>query len=303
MKKKYILLLLIVPVLVGGLVLGLLGNPAPPQTGDLFDGARAFEDVRHQLSLGPRTPGSEGHAEVISWISGELTKSGWEVEIQNGEHLGFPVKNIIARRGSLDDRPRVILGAHYDTRFLADKDPDAGKQDQPVPGANDGGSGVAVLLELARSLPADLDQNVWLVFFDEEDNGNIGGRTWAMGSAYFVSALEKPPDSVVILDMIGDADLNIYFERNSDPQLNAEIWQTASALGYSGQFIALPKYSMIDDHTPFLEAGIRAADLIDFDFPFHHTTGDTLDKVSAESLDAVGEVMLAWLLGISEDGE
>jgi Peptidase family M28 len=133
-----------------------------------------------------------------------------------------------------------------------------------------------------------------LVFFDAEDNGNAYGSGWDIGSQYFVSKLIGKPDSVVILDMIGDKDLNIYMERNSNSELNSEIWGVASELGYS-QFIPTFKYSLIDDHIPFLQAGIRAVDVIDFNYPYWHTVNDTLDKVSPESLKVVGRTILSWL--------
>ena len=114
----------------------------------------------------------------------------------------------------------MIIGAHYDSRLLADPDPDPSLRNQPVPGANDGASGVAVLLELARILPKNLDKTIWLVFFDAEDNGNIPGYDWIMGSRVFVQTLIDKPDEAIIIDMIGDADLNIYQEKNSDQKFN-----------------------------------------------------------------------------------
>ncbi|MCK4899042.1 MAG: M28 family peptidase, partial [Anaerolineales bacterium] len=103
------------------------------------------------------------------------------------------------------------------------------------------------------------------------------------------------PDAVIILDMIGDSDLNIYKEQNSDETLSAEIWEQAVALGYPDYFIPEVKFAILDDHIPFLELGIPAVDIIDFDYPYYHTTNDTLDKVSAESLQIVGETIFAWL--------
>jgi glutaminyl-peptide cyclotransferase len=211
--------------------------------------------------------------------------------------LGQTIQNVIGKRDGVGDSNRswIIIGAHFDTRIYADEDPDPDKRTQPVPGANDGASGVAVLLELARILPVDLKQDIWLVFFDAEDNGNIPGWDWIMGSRYFVNSLQGKPNAAIIVDMIGDADLNIYLERGSDKELSAEIWSVAADLGYS-QFIPFPKYNILDDHVPFLEAGIRAIDIIDFDYPYWHTTEDTLDKVSSESLEAVGETLRVWLL-------
>jgi len=262
-----------------------------------FDGGRALDDIEYQLSLGPRTIGSESHSRVISWIRAELKKADWKAEVQELSIGGHDVKNIVAkRRGKVNsDLPWIIVGAHYDSRLIADKDIDNEKSQKPVPGADDGGSGVAVLLELARALPKSLDKNVWLVFFDAEDNGDIPGWDWILGSRAFAESLDDKPDGVIIVDMVGDADLNLYFERSSNVDFSNEIWSTAAKLGYS-QFIPAAKYLILDDHTPFLQMGVPAIDIIDFDFPYHHTSEDTLDKVSAQSLEAVGETLYAWIV-------
>jgi Zn-dependent M28 family amino/carboxypeptidase len=263
----------------------------------LFDGQRAYTDVQTQVSFGPRVPGSQGHARAQEWMRAELESAGWQVEIQTSEALGHPIENLVARRGS--EPPGLILGAHYDTRMFADNDPDPAKHTEFVPGANDGGSGVAVLLELARTLPEGTIP-VWLVFFDAEDNGRIPGWDWILGSREFVRNNPVRPRAAIIVDMVGDADLNIYKERNSDPELMEEIWGVARGLGYESNFLPEYKHSMIDDHTPFVEAGIPAVDIIDFDYPYWHTTQDTTDKVSAESLQAVGETLRVWIVQQSE---
>jgi Zn-dependent M28 family amino/carboxypeptidase len=222
----------------------------------------------------------------------ELELAGWQVEIQTSEALGHPIENLVARRSA--EPPHIILGAHYDTRMFADNDPDPARHTTVVPGANDGASGVAVLLGLARSLPEN-SVPVWLVFFDAEDNGRIEGWDWILGSREFVRTNPVQPRAAVIVDMIGDADLNIYKERNSNSALTDEIWEVAKGLGYESKFIPEYKHTMIDDHTPFLEAGIPAVDIIDFDYPYWHTVQDTTDKVSAESLQAVGETLRVWI--------
>jgi len=257
-----------------------------------FDGSRAHADVQAQVAMGPRTPGSAGHAQIREWMRTELESAGWEVDIHETSRMGHPIYNVIAKRG--DDPPEIILGAHYDTRFFADEDPDPALRDQPVPGANDGASGVAVLLELARTLPEDTVP-IWLVFFDAEDNGRIDGWDWILGSRAFVEEITVRPRAVVIVDMIGDADLNIHLERNSDPTIRAEIWETAKRLGYEDAFINEEKYSMLDDHTPFIQAGIPSVLIIDFDYPYWHTTQDTVNKVSPESLRTVGDTLWHWL--------
>ncbi|MGD8457942.1 MAG: M28 family peptidase [Anaerolineales bacterium] len=258
-----------------------------------FDGDRAYNDVAYQLSLGPRIPGSTGHRQIIEWIYSSLVEAGWQVESQQSAYEGIYINNIIAKRG--EGNSWVILGAHFDTRMYADQDPEPENRTKPVPGANDGASGVSVLFELARIIPKDIDREIWLVFFDAEDNGGIDGTDWALGSQYFVDNLTGQPDAVVVLDMIGDKDLDIYIEKSSNQELVAEIWEIAEKLGHE-EFIDQPKYHMIDDHTAFLLDGIPAIDIIDFDYPYWHTVEDTLDKVSSESLQIVGETIFMWLM-------
>ncbi|MBI4730751.1 MAG: M28 family peptidase [Chloroflexi bacterium] len=281
-------------ILAAGLLLAVVslwvvaGLTAPTR----FDGQRAYQDVLAQVAFGPRIPGSSSHAQEVIYIISELEEAGWQVVLQNTTWEGFPVENIIAYRGIQGEAPTILLGAHYDSRLFADQDtgPGAG---EAVPGANDGASGVAVLLELARTLPEDIAP-VWLVFFDAEDNGGLEGRDWAMGSRAFVASLAAPPQAVVIVDMVGDEDLNLNIEATSDPALAEEIWGLAADLGYE-QFIQETRFSLLDDHTPFLEAGIPAAVIIDFEYPFWHTTADTTDKVSPASLQAVGDTLWAWV--------
>lgn len=285
---------LLLAVVAGWYIFAFQTQPTPDPV--RFDGQRAYADVQTQVAFGARIPGSEGHAKVQEWMREELESAGWQVEVQESEALGHPIQNIVAKRGG--ESPQVILGAHYDTRMFADNDPDPANHSLPVPGANDGASGVAVLLELARVLPEDTVP-VWLVFFDAEDNGRIPGWDWILGSREFVRNNPLQPQAVVIVDMIGDADLNIFKERNSNPALTEEIWAVANSLGYGNVFIPEYKFSMLDDHTPFLEAGIPAVDIIDFDYPHWHTVQDTPDKVSAESLQAVGETVQTWVMGRS----
>ncbi len=164
-----------------------------------------------------------------------------------------------------------------------------------MPGANDGASGVAVLIELAHVLDRNrLSQPVWLVFFDAEDSGNIGGWDWIVGSTHYADNLAADLEAVVIVDMVGDRDLQLFVEKHSDPGLVQEIWSVADTFGYQA-FVNTPKYSIIDDHLPFLRKGVPAVDIIDFDYPYWHTTRDTVDKVSADSLEQVGRTLEHWL--------
>ncbi|GAB4535707.1 MAG: M28 family peptidase [Anaerolineales bacterium] len=262
----------------------------------VFDGERAYQDVRYQVALGARTPGSTAHAQTRAWIVHTLQENHWQAESQPAQMMGHDLYNLVGKRGH--GRPWVIIGAHYDSRMLADQTPSS---DQPVPGANDGASGVAVLLELARTLPADLPGEVWLVFFDGEDNGDLPGWDWILGSRAFAQSLSTAPDAVVIVDMIGDSDLNVYLEGDSDPQLARQIWDTAAALGYQQFIIPRLKYTMLDDHLPFRQIGAPAVDLIDFDYPYWHTTADTADKVSPHSLQVIGDTLTHWLLALTPE--
>lgn len=266
-----------------------------------FSGQMALGHVERQLAFGHRITGSPSSRAMGDWLIQELQTLGWDVTEQPFTVAGdVAARNLIAVQGS---GPVGVIGAHYDTRMVADEDPDPALQAQPVPGANDGASGVAVLLELARTLDVTASgHTICLVFFDAEDNGRIAPWDWILGSTYFVANLgEAPacaePRFAVIVDMIGDADQQVYVERNSTPSLSQALWAQAADLGYADTIIDQPGYAMLDDHTPFLQAGIPAADMIDFDYPHWHTTGDTLDKVSAQSLERIGRTVEFWLEG------
>jgi len=257
-----------------------------------FNAERAYADVQTQVAFGPRTPGSEAHARFLEWLRGQLEAAGWQVEIQQAEALGHRIQNVVAYRTK--EAPQILLAAHYDSRLYASRDPDPHKWTEPVPGANDGASAVAVLLELARILPKETVP-LWLVFFDAEDNGDIPGWDWLLGSKAFVARMPVRPEAVVLVDMVGDPDLSLPMEGNSDVALQTSIWETAAALGYEKVFIPQVRYTILDDHVPFLEAGLPAADIIDLEYPYWHTTSDTPEHVSAKSLQIVGEVLLTWL--------
>ncbi len=292
MKKILIPLGLILVAAAGTYLLlaRLMAKPAQPVP---FSGDSAYQFVLDQLKFGPRTPGSLAHQLSREYIAEKLREYGWSVEIQKEVLEGHELYNILARRGN--SGPVTLLGAHYDSRMLASEESCLALADQPVPGANDGASGVAVLLELARTLPQTESGQLWLVFFDGEDQGHIDDWGWIQGSRAFAQSMPQVPSRVVILDMIGDADLQIYREKGSASTLTDQIWQAAAELGYSDTFIDESKYNILDDHIPFLEAGIPAVDIIDFDYEWWHTTSDTADKVSSESLEIVGKTITHWL--------
>ena len=279
--------------------------PTPSPAPRIFDGNASFQDVLAQMNFGSRPAGSAADRATGDYIIAQLQKSNWKTETQEFSYRNVPIRNVIGKiaegRG-----PLIILGAHYDTRPRADQDP--AHLDQPVPGADDGASGVAVLLELARTIDVSkLKNEVWLAFLDAEDNGDLKGcqvqpppcddALWpfSVGTTYLADHLPAKPAAVIVVDMIGDTDQNIYYEGNSDKALMEQIWGVAAQLGYTRQFIPEYKWSMEDDHTPFLDRGIRAVDMIDFDYPYWHTIDDTADKVSSASLERVGRTLQTWL--------
>ncbi len=259
-----------------------------------FSGENAYQYVLYQHQLGARIPGSEAHQALGEYIEEVMTKNNWQVSFQPFSQNGISYRNVIAHRQA--GEKWYIIAAHYDSRQFANKDPDINLRDQPVPGANDGASGVAVLLELARILPQDYPHSISLVFFDAEDQGGINDQEWIMGSTYYAGTLNKKPDAVVILDMVGDEDQKFYYESNSDSDLRKNIWQIANSLGYSDVFIPIVKHSILDDHVPFIKLGIPAVDIIDFEYEYWHTTQDIPRHVAPSSLERVGSVVYEWLL-------
>lgn len=270
------------------------------------DGARALGRVERQVQAGPRIPGTPGHAVVRDWIATELTRLGARVERQSFTDSGLAhplaLVNVIghfAGRGAPGGRP-IVLCAHYDTRPWCDQDPDSARRGDPLPGANDAGSGVAVLLEVAelmarRAPPVAVD----LVFFDGEDQGRPEHpEEYSRGAAGYARRLEEPrPTAAFLFDMVGDRDLSIHPEQRSAEEatnLVSMVLDGARATGARGFFVT-PRHRVTDDHLPLLEAGVPAVDIIDFDYPAWHTHQDLPDQVSSASLAEVARVA-AWLV-------
>lgn len=277
------------------LVCLLLASCTPSAT---FDGQKAYEHIESLCGFGPRDVGSEANQRTADYIAETVESYGWTSVTQPFVYRGVAGHNVIAKRGR---GPLIILGTHYDTRPVADRDPQ--DRSQPVMGANDGGSGAGVLLELARVLDRDVfDQaEVWLVFFDAEDRGDLDDWEWCVGSEKFASRLDeltvKRPAYVLVIDMVGDDDQQIYYEWSSTLWLKEKVWGIADDLGYGAYFVADHRHTILDDHTPFLDRGIPAAVVIDFDYPYWHTGHDTIDKISVESLQRVGNVAETLLEG------
>jgi hypothetical protein len=260
--------------------------------GLVFDGDRAIELAQAQCDFGPRPAGSETLLQTREWIKSQLEPYGWTLIEQDFTYRDVPIRNLLAVKG--EGEP-LMAGAHFDTRPAADRDPQ--NPDRPIIGGNDGASGVAVLLELGRTLEIPNGRQVQLAFFDAEDRGGLDGWPFSVGARYMAENLLAPrPKAMVLVDMIGDADQQIYRERNSDQALTDEIFAIAAELGYEGNgFYNQVRHTIIDDHLPFLEQGIPAVDLIDFDYPAWHTLADTCDQLAPASLERVGRVLEHWL--------
>ncbi len=267
--------------------------PTPTPLPRTFTGSLAYPWVARQCDLGPRITGTAANRKAGDMFIAELKALGWTVKEQPFTYKDTAARNILAWKGS---GPAVMIGAHYDSRKSADQEDPA----QPVMGANDGASGVAVLLELARALDFEkTGYTVYLAFFDAEDNGRLDGWDWIVGSTTMAGQWgaggEPQLTAMVLVDMIGDADQQVYYERNSDPTLSQTLWGIAGQLGYGQRIVPDYRHTMLDDHIPFVQKGIPSVDMIDFDYPYWHTTQDTPDKVSAESLEAIGRTLEVWL--------
>jgi len=269
-----------------------------------FDGPAAFRYIETQVGFGPRIPGTEAHRRAARWLDSLLRQRADTVIVQSWTHVtaagdSLPLTNFVARF-----RPgaakRLLFLAHWDSRPTADS-PTSPDSTKPVPGANDGGSGVATLLGVADVLkrtPPSI--GVDLLFVDGEDYGDFTKtpKDVLIGSRYYAAHPAPGPQPLyaVLFDLVADKDLQIFEEGNSlvgAPEVVELVWNTAKDLGYAGTFEATPKHTLIDDHLELQKAGIRAIDVVDFDYPSWHTKDDTIDKVSAASLQIVGDVAVA----------
>jgi hypothetical protein len=275
----------------------------PADPGDAFSADSAFAHVLTQLSFGPRIPGTEGHAACAAWIEGRLRAAGGRVTTDSfswtdGEGRTWPLTNVLGSFGP-PGGSRLLFLAHWDTRPWADEDPDPALRDAPVPGANDGASGVAVLLEMARHLGEDLAVGVDLLFVDGEDLGSPGEPdTFCQGSRRFARTHTATYRAAVVLDMVGDREQAFPIEAHSAlraPGVVDWVWQRGARLE-PGVFLSEMQGAVVDDHLPLLEVGIPAIDVIDFDYWAWHTVLDDERAVSAESLRRVGRVMLSLAL-------
>jgi len=283
-----------------------------------FNADSAMSYIRQQLAFGPRVPGTEPARKTGDWIVAHLHATAdtvleqrWTHTLANGKPL--PMRNIFARFKP-NAKERILYLTHWDTRPVADMESDPVKAGMPIPGANDGASGVALLLAVSDALKkAPPGVGVDLLFVDGEDWGTFTPDVDVLiGATYFAEHLPSAgyrPLFGVLWDMIGDADLNIYQEVNSAqaaPEVVQKVWGLAKDMGYEKYFIPEAKEPITDDHVPLIKAGLRVIDVIDIDYgprnasglvttSYHHTLDDTIDKVSSKSMKIVGDVAVALL--------
>jgi hypothetical protein len=296
-----------------------------PQTA--FSGDASLGYVKTQLDFGPRVPGTPAARRAGDWIIAQMKQRADTVVVQSWTHVTakgdtLPLRNILARINPAATQ-RVLYLTHWDTRPTADADMNLGNKRLPIPGANDGASGVALLMGIADALKKTRPlYGVDLLFVDGEDYGSFDGydpdsaltKSYdvLIGSTYFANHLPSPdyrPMFGVLFDMIGDKNLQIYQESNSvsgAPEVVSRVWSAADELGYGKYFLDVNKGGVTDDHVPLLKRGLRVIDVIDDDYcadgsvgcepgpnNLHHTMQDTIDKISAKSLQAVGDVAVA----------
>ncbi len=294
-----------------------------------FSGDTAYMHIYNQVAMGPRVPDTKAHTECLLYLMRELERYGAVVEIQKGTKTAYDgreqlVVNIIGHFGKPSAGGRVLLAAHYDSRPWCDEEEDYEMRFQPVPAANDGASGVGVLLEAARHLGSRYDsahnykgKPVDIVFFDCEDMGTpafFTGQeredTWCLGSQLWAESVKSNPQWQktfqygILLDMVGAYDAVFPKEYTSVQYAGnyvEKIWHTAAALGHGKYFSQQQTYPITDDHTYVNEiAGIPCVDIIHYDrlsgtgFPaWWHTTKDDMRNISIETLQAVGETVLS----------
>lgn len=292
---------------------GQADSTAVPETPRVeFSADSAYAYVARQVAFGPRVPNTAAHKAAGQWLASELRRHGAGVTEQHARLRAYDgteleALNILGRYNPTAQQ-RTLLVAHWDCRPWADQDPDPAKRKQPVDGANDGASGTGVLLEIARQLNRQAPaQGVDILFVDAEDWGAENNEeSWALGARHFVSHMPEGyrPDQVILLDMVGGRGAVFsreYFSEQSAPALAERVWATAAALGHGRMFVNRMGSAVTDDHVQFIEAGIPAIDIIEYNprnggfNPTWHTTSDTMDNIDPATLAAVGETVLTVL--------
>lgn len=284
------------------LAMAAASQGTPPAT---FQADLAWNHLTRQVGFGPRVPGSPEHIKCRDYLLEEMKKWCDTAQLQEFTHTWsvsrktIKMWNVVGQQNWVNAKHRVLLFAHWDTRPFATEEYDFEKSQKPIPGANDGASGVAVLLELMRVLKGRTgDLGILYVLTDGEDLGPGLGEMF-LGAKHLAKTLTEPkPNYGILLDMIGDKDLRVPVEQNSFQHakpLVQELYSTARSLGMGKEFPYVLGQAISDDHLPLIAAGVPSVDLIDFDYDPWHTLEDTVDKCSPESLGKVGRLLEVFL--------
>lgn len=280
-----------------------------------FDADSAYSYVERQVAFGPRVPNTEAHRRCGEWLASELRRRGADVTEQRSDLTAFDgtvlkAVNILGRFNT-ESPDRLLLLAHWDCRPWADQDPNPDNRKKPVDGANDGASGVGVLLEIARQLSEKAPgKGVDILFVDAEDWGTEGSEdSWALGARYF---MEHPPvegylpDEAILLDMVGGKGAVFcreYFSEQAAPRLAQSLWGIAASRGYGDLFLNKLGGAVTDDHVQLIEKGVPAVDIIEYHpeqesgFNSHwHTVSDNMENIDRATLKAVGETVMQYLI-------
>tara|TARA_B100002052_G_scaffold130474_1_gene119732 strand:+ start:128 stop:1033 length:906 start_codon:yes stop_codon:yes gene_type:complete len=272
-----------------------------------FDSEKAFDYIKKQCEFGPRYPGSSGHYSFQLYLR-EFLKDKSDTLIVYEHEVKHPyaeknvmLYNFLARYNPTIDN-RIMLMAHWDTREIADKDLEIENQNKPILGANDGGSGISVLMVLSEILNKNKLYNIGidLLFVDGEDMGRNGQlENYCIGTTAFCEVIPDPiPNHAICIDMVADKNPVFpieYFSYNQAPHVVNEIWTLAHELGYK-EFESRLSGPIYDDHRAlYIHSGIPAIDIIDFDYPYWHTTQDIVENCSPKGLKIVGEVICEYL--------
>jgi glutaminyl-peptide cyclotransferase len=269
-----------------------------------FSGDKALANATKLTAFGPRATGTKANVETGNWMVEQLRLLGWDVVIQPFTvDEGVAGRNIIAVRShSVPGSPVVMLTTPYDTRLVADADPDPANQKLPAPGANASASGAATLLELARTLDVEATgHTVCLGFFDAEQNEGLPGWNANMGSQIYVRSLPESvprcasPRFTVSLDTVGAKDQRFFQDAQGDAGLQNALWQTAANLDYAEWFPKETRPLPAGSQSAFQAQKLATTSLVGLDYPAANTTQDTPDKLSAETLQRVGMTLETWL--------
>jgi glutaminyl-peptide cyclotransferase len=311
LKKEVLSVYILCSLILVTIPIPTSGNIYELRESSVISELQILEFVVQQLNIGPRYPGSIGAELYKQWVKNYVNAlPNWNYMEQIFEYDNISLSNFLITHEDTELFPKYLIGAHWDSRKKATKDPNPDFRFLPVPGANDGASGVAAIFELLRLLNGTSISDIGFVLFDAEDQGQDSGGysidswDWIIGSTYFVNSFTltelQTIQNFILLDMIGNKELQLPKERSSTQSLIDAVWEHAHSLGYGEIFLNQLGPSIIDDHRPFLARGVDAINIIDYNnfIDKHHTVYDDIDAISETSIAIVTDVVLDYIFAI-----